>query len=487
MTRGCTNQILIHTVKTYISEGTIKGASKVLSIPSSTIHKRIEIALEKKLLTDKQMEQVYKLKKGSYISDDDLIRSASAFNKTGTIVGAADALNISKDAMQKRLRLARIKGFLTDDDDINIGSINNRDKAIKNRNEKIEELKRNNEDLKKQLNDPSILLERDRKILKLTEDNKVLKAKLTASEKELSKAIDQYNILTKLDGRKRKKSKIKSKSGKGEAVACMIASDWHIEEPVDSDSLNGYNEYNLEISHRRSQNFFKNGLFLVKKEMQAVKIDTVVLGLLGDFISNYIHPELEEDALLSPPQAIEQVEDYIQDGIDYLLKDGCFQKLVIPCCIGNHGRTTLKTRMSTGWKNSYEMLMYKHLQKYYKNDPRVEIKLNKGYHNILEIYDHVIRFHHGDAIKYNGGIGGITIPVNRKISRWNDKEHATMDVFGHFHQLIFQSRFVSNGSLIGYNQFAQRIGAAPEPPRQGFFLIDKDHGRTVCAPIFVEE
>src|SRR5258708_7616044 len=33
----------------------------------------------------------------------------------------------------------------------------------------------------------------------------------------------------------------------GRAVACMVASDWHVEEPVEKDKVHGLNEFNLEI------------------------------------------------------------------------------------------------------------------------------------------------------------------------------------------------------------------------------------------------
>ena len=54
---------------------------------------------------------------------------------------------------------------------------------------------------------------------------------------------------------------------------------------------------------------------------------------------------------------------------------------------------------------------------------------------------------------------------------------------GHFHQLIHDSAFVSNGSLVGYNPYALSIKAEYEKPAQSFFLIDKKRGKTVTTPI----
>ncbi len=44
---------------------------------------------------------------------------------------------------------------------------------------------------------------------------------------------------------------------------------------------------------------------------------------------------------------------------------------------------------------------------------------------------------------------------------------------------------VTNGSLIGYNAYAQKIGASPEPPMQAFFLIDQERGLCHMTKIWV--
>ena len=54
-------------------------------------------------------------------------------------------------------------------------------------------------------------------------------------------------------------------------------------------------------------------------------------------------------------------------------------------------------------------------------------------------------------------------------------------------QFFDGGNFISNGSLIGYNAFAVKIGASYEPPRQAFCLIDSKRGKTGVFPIFVED
>jgi hypothetical protein len=108
-------------------------------------------------------------------------------------------------------------------------------------------------------------------------------------------------------------------------------------------------------------------------------------------------------------------------------------------------------------------------------------------HSYVKVYDTMIRFQHGHAIKYGGGVGGIYIPVNKAIAQWNKGRHADLDVFGHFHQARDGGNFICNGSNIGYNSFALSIKADYEQPRQQLFLMDKKRGRTCTWPILTGE
>jgi hypothetical protein len=132
--------------------------------------------------------------------------------------------------------------------------------------------------------------------------------------------------------------------------------------------------------------------------------------------------------------------------------------------------------------------MYAYLAERYKDNKRVEFIVAQGYHTYLTLYDNfTIRLHHGHSISYGGGVGGITISVNKKLAQWNIGRKADLDVFGHFHQFFDGQKFIANGSLIGYNAYALSLGAAFDKPKQAFFLISKNHGKTITAPIILEE
>lgn len=270
-----------------------------------------------------------------------------------------------------------------------------------------------------------------------------------------------------------------------QSVAVVQASDWHMEETVVAATVNGLNSFNLRVAETRIRKFFNNIIKLVNLQRNATQIDELVLHLGGDLITGYIHLELIEGNSLSPTQAVLKVLDLLKAGLELILDTGDFKKVTCVCSIGNHGRTTVKRQISTGYKNSFEWLLYHVLAKAI-SDPRVQFVIDPGYHSYVKIYGSDYRFHHGDAFKFGGGVGGITIPVLKKIAQWDKVKPAKMDFFGHFHQHVIHSKFICNGALIGYGPFSLEIGAEFETPRQSFSLIEKEHGRTIVAPIFLD-
>jgi hypothetical protein len=273
---------------------------------------------------------------------------------------------------------------------------------------------------------------------------------------------------------------IKSGQGGG-AVAFAIASDWHAEETVDPRTVNGLNAYDLEIAHARIQAFFQKVVRLTEIQRAGTKIDTLVLALLGDLMTGYIHEELRESNGLSPTETILWLQDEIASGLALL--DKHFDRIIIPCSYGNHGRNTMKPRHATGARNSYEWMLYHIMRKQF---PQYEWQISDGYHNYLEVDGRVVRFHHGDDLKYQGGVGGLTIPVEKAIAQWNRAIKADLDIFGHWHQSQQNPKWISNASLIGHNAYAIAIKAGFEPPSQTFFLMDSKRGRTVTCPIYLD-
>jgi hypothetical protein len=283
-----------------------------------------------------------------------------------------------------------------------------------------------------------------------------------------------------------KRSRLK-KSAPTEAVPVMTWSDWHVEEVVDPATVNGRNEYNPKISRERSQYLAEGCAWMIRQLENGWTMKNGVVWLGGDMITGYIHEELVEANAMSPTQAVLYCQTSIVQALLYIVENTKLKHITVVCSYGNHGRTTQKRRVQTGAANSYEWLMYNVLASRFEDDDRFSFVIADGTHTYTEILGVTVRWHHGDDVRYQGGVGGLSIPMRKAAMAWNTFKHADITVIGHWHQFKDFGDVVVNGSLIGYNAYALSIKARYEPPRQGFFLIDAEHGKRLVSPIHVEK
>lgn len=310
------------------------------------------------------------------------------------------------------------------------------------------------------------------------------KNKYNSLLKRFENVDKQYNDLLLLSEQEISYSKIKPvrAESKHEATVKVTWSDWHVDEVVNPRTVNGLNKYNPEIAKKRSQLCAINTVKLVEKERRDVKINTLVLHLAGDNIGGWIHDELEQTNSMSPIDATIFATELLGNSIEYVIEKGKFKRVVIICNWGNHGRTTKKMHISNQGATNYEKIIYHNLKARFGN--KIEFIIEDSTIVYYKIYDLMGRFFHGHQIKYGGGIGGLAIPLIKKIAFWDKTIKADFNSLGHFHTLgYFQNETTVNASLKGFDPFAQEIGASFEPPKQSFQLIDSKYGITIKAPI----
>lgn len=275
------------------------------------------------------------------------------------------------------------------------------------------------------------------------------------------------------------------KSRQSAATAIICATDWHYEEEVSPDECNGLNRYDTKIAEQRLEQFWLSVAKLLKAQRALTNIEDAVLWLGGDLINGYIHVEFLETNQMAPLQALLAVKKAIRRGIAFLLEECDLSRLTVACNHGNHGRTTEKMRIATSAQNSYEWCLYQLLSEDYAQDTRVQFHIAGGYHLLLNVRGFMLRFHHGDGIRYQGGVGGLSVPLTKAIAQWNKAIPAHYDIFGHWHQFSRGWNYVSLGSLVGHNAFAIRCKCEYQPPTQGFLVIDSDRGMVTAEPVFV--
>src|SRR5579859_5821026 len=114
---------------------------------------------------------------------------------------------------------------------------------------------------------------------------------------------------------------------KGEVTACVLASDWHVEEIVEPGSVNGLNEYNAQVRTARIKKLWANTLLLVNNLRHLSRVDKLVVAVMGDIITNTIHEELAETNEMSTPEAVLCALRHLIGGIDFLLKHGELKRI----------------------------------------------------------------------------------------------------------------------------------------------------------------
>ncbi len=324
--------------------------------------------------------------------------------------------------------------------------------------------------------------DRDR-VAELTAENKRLLRELVTARDIADLAREAADARAKV-----KPITPRERSGKlREGTALVCASDWHIEEEVKPEQVSGRNRYNLAISRQRMERFFSAARWATDFNRQAFQVRDLILWLGGDIITNYLHPDNVETNLLSPVQAIAYAQSSISDGIKFLLQDPKLERIVIPCTDGNHGRLTEKLRAASRAENSVEWLLYTMLAREWSHEPRVQFFIAEGPFLYFDAYGRTIRFTHGDTVRSGGGVGGILIPIRKALAQWNTVRHADLTVLGHFHQRHNLSEMIVNGSLIGYNAYAQSINAGFEPPSQEFTMLDSRRFKSISIPLWVSE
>lgn len=266
-------------------------------------------------------------------------------------------------------------------------------------------------------------------------------------------------------------------------------SDWHLDEKVALAAADGsglVNRFGPAIAEERVSALIKSTctVYDMYAERGADRPPlTVWLG--GDFATLAIHEESRSITTMPPVKALafarEQISRYLSDVVGHCKPS----RVDVVCSVGNHERTTQKPSVTIPSAFSYAPQLYEHLEERHTpgwrkagimgswlappdEGPVSYAPLSFGFRG---------RFCHGDArgLKYQGGVGGLTIPLTKWIQRQNTEPGAAGAVtfIGHWHTFGWheQARAVSNGSLIGYNGYARSVGVSYEPPCQALAVF----------------
>ena len=317
-----------------------------------------------------------------------------------------------------------------------------------------------------------------------------LETRLERTLKDLHDAHEQIAALKDLKNVRAAKPVVAPR-GRGEGkqrlgVPVALFSDWHVEEPVHPETVNGLNKFDLDIADACIRKLAEDYVWMLRDPRYDSRTAVVWYG--GDLFSGYIHDELIEGNFLSPTRASAWLLPRMENQLRMILAEcPTIERLIVACNDGNHGRNTHKIRIATRTANSLEWLLYFELANRFRDEKRIEFQIAEGEYNYLTIYDQTLCFFHGDSVKYAGGVGGLLVPMKRGLNEL--RKYRPVHVFnaGHFHQYTNHQDVVVNGSMIGLNAYAMRYKFAPEPRQQAWYMIDSTRGKCLSAPLWLPQ
>jgi len=309
---------------------------------------------------------------------------------------------------------------------------------------------------------------------------------------------------------------VKPKSGKlEERDVIVIWSDFHADEVVQLDQMEGRNEYNRNILLGRLWNLVRGIIYIVNSQRNSFDIGVLNLDILGDMVSGNIHKELRETNDAPLLQTVLMLAHVLSQAIIALIP--YFTKIRITCLPGNHGRTTKKPEFKNRVINNYDTLVYQitsmFLSEYIKEGV-IEFNIPQSSECIVVRKGWAFLLGHSDQIKgwsgfpvygfYRDGANQQKLRKLRSVLSKNDfvasetLEGAIINMksarsvsgydyreAGHWHsmQILDDWTTIINGALIGGNEYSVNKLHAISEPTQTIAYLSEQWGLKGVEPI----
>lgn len=288
----------------------------------------------------------------------------------------------------------------------------------------------------------------------------------------------------------KKPAKIRPRKGRKKPAGCpgFLVSDTHFGEVVFKKRVNGLNEYNKDIAYDRMTRLSRKIAWHINEWSRSWDVDSAFIWLGGDIHTGSIHKELAETNDMGPTEAFLFAMRVFIQMLDHVLAETEISMLHVPCVGGNHDRLTDKLTIKNQKDYNLAWLLYNILEQHYEDEERIRFYIPDG--TILypfPVFDWVFRFIHGYQINYRDGVGGLGIPYNKKVQKWERAQGADYTCAGHHHTYYVFPDGVMNASLKGYDEYAYDNALQYGKPCQAAMLISEDHGMIMNTPIMVSK
>lgn len=338
--------------------------------------------------------------------------------------------------------------------------------------------------------------ERERR--RYSEENKYLRAQLQTAHDELNAQEDIRKVLFGLTSESLSPPswtlRPMKRGGRLSEVPILWSTDRQWGEVVRAEEVQGHNAYDPEIAARRYRTFIEAGIDLCLNHMVNPDYPGIVYLRGGDSISGDIHDEFRETNALSPNPAIKDLAEKELWGITKLAD--AFGQVRVISVPGNHDRTVLKPPSKRYADLSWDDILSWHLEAIFRErkDERVSFFTPRSGEARFKIYQIWFLLTHGDRIGSKGGQGfvGPAATIMRGIKKTRDfyariQKPVDYVLTGHFHTSMELPGGFSCGSAVGFNEYAMRLKADPEPPQQLLLFVHPTRGITARWPIYLDD
>lgn len=283
--------------------------------------------------------------------------------------------------------------------------------------------------------------------------------------------------------------KLGPKAAKHHAIPTLMLSDLHLDEVVRPEEVGYYNAFDREIAEQRLRRTAERTVHVLDEYVSGLTFDGFILALGGDILSGDIHAELAKTNEATVFDSVVHWVPQLASFISYLA-DHLDVPMHIPCVVGNHDRNPANRRSpaKNRARDAVSWVIYCWLADRFRDDDRITFQVSEAADALYRVYDMTYLMTHGDQFKGGNGIGGIYMPISRGAYKKKQVYAAKGQPFdymilGHFHQFIAGPQFLVNGSLKGWDEYAETSNFVPEPPAQALWLTTPERGITMHMPI----
>jgi hypothetical protein len=330
-------------------------------------------------------------------------------------------------------------------------------------------------------------VERDREVARLRAVNANLQTRYNVALRDSTLA--EYLVRKSADimprlGAVTAPAVIASREAKSHETAVLFCADWHSDEVVRYEVMDGLNAYDPYIMARRVECLTDKTLEMVLGHHAGTRFDELVIADLGDNVGGPLHQETAMTNALPPFRAAVMIADIkAQMAAKIAAHFPRVRRVSVP---GNHWRYTKQVP----WKlpsETTDWLVYNMEAQRLSEIGNITVEIPDAWSQYVEIAGTMFALNHGysDA---KGGFGGLSAysffraDAKRTGIEARKGQFVPYRVYGHVHSPAELSKLGGKGRLIicpslkGGDEFALEALGAYSDPEQRLVGVHEGHG-----------